>query len=147
MERSRRAVACAPPPTARGRTPSAVDRYLRAVEPVTRGPIVVGLFVAVFAAAGGVDGRVGLLLASAWLLFMGTYCLANFWHCREAHCGVTGPGWTLIALLGFAAALTPAGGPGWYPVDVEITAALVVLALGYGLEGAVATATGQRALR
>jgi hypothetical protein len=43
-------------------------------------------------------------LASEWLftlafLYEGTYCVRNFVHCREAHCIVTGTGWTLIGLL------------------------------------------------
>ncbi len=43
-------------------------------------------------------------LVSEWLftlafLYEGTYCIRNFVHCREAHCVVTGTGWTLIGLL------------------------------------------------
>jgi hypothetical protein len=78
----------------------AVDRYRRAVEPAVRGVAGVVVTVAFFAAGGAVAGRAGLAIASVWVAIAGTYCLANFWHCRETHCAITGPGWTLAAVLG-----------------------------------------------
>ena len=96
-----------------------MERYLRLVDPVVRGPAVVVATIAVFAAAGAVGGRGGVAVASAYVLFLGTYCLLNFWHCRETHCVVTGAGWTPLALLGFAAALAPGTGLSWYRVNVE----------------------------
>jgi hypothetical protein len=71
---------------------------------------VVVLTLAAFAGAGAVGGRAGAAIAGAWMAVLGTYCLANFGHCRETHCAVTGPGWTLAALLGFAAVITPGVG-------------------------------------
>lgn len=139
---------CAPPPAVNG--PGAggwVERSLRLVEPVVRGPAVVVVTIAIFAAAGVVGGRGGVAAASAYVLFLGTYCLLNFWHCRETHCVVTGAGWTPLALLGFAAALTPAASMSWFRVNVESAAFLVILAAGYALEWAVAARTGRRALR
>ena len=76
----------------------------------------------------------------------GSYCLANFWHCRETHCAVTGPGWTLAALLGFAAALAPRAGLSWYRLSVETLVFVVILCAGYGLEWLVAARTGRRSL-
>jgi hypothetical protein len=76
----------------------------------------------------------------------GTYCLANFWHCRETHCAATGPGWTLAAVLGFAAALAPGTALAWYRVTVETIAFVVILAAGYGLQYRVAARTGRRAI-
>jgi hypothetical protein len=76
----------------------------------------------------------------------GTYCLANFWHWRETHCAVTGPGWTLASVLGFAAALTPGAALAWYRVTVETIVFVVILAAGYGLEYLVAARSGRRAL-
>jgi hypothetical protein len=101
--------------------------------------------VAFFTAAAAVGGRSGVAIASAWIAVAGSYCLANFWHCRETHCAVTGPGWTLAAVLGFAAP-APGTGLAWYRVNVEALVFVVILAAGYGLEYVVAARTGRRAL-
>jgi hypothetical protein len=95
-----------------------VGRYRRAVEPAVRGVAGVLVTVAFFAAAAVVGGRAGVVVASPRVAVAGAYCLANFWHCRETHCAVTGPGWTLAAVLGFAAALAPGAGLSWYRVNV-----------------------------
>ena len=124
-----------PQPPACGRGARHVaERYRRAAEPAVRGIAGVVAAVAFFAAAGVVGGRGGVAIASVWVAVAGTYCLANFRHCREAHCAVTGPGWTLAALLGFAAAVTPGAGLSWYRVTAEAVVFVVVLAAGYGLE-------------
>jgi hypothetical protein len=123
-----------------------VERYRRAVEPAVRGVAGVVLTVVFFAAAAAVGGRGGVAVASTWVAIAGTYCLANFRHCRETHCAVTGPGWTLAAVLGFAAALAPGAALGWYRVTVETVVFVVILAAGYGLEYLVAARTGRRAL-
>jgi hypothetical protein len=93
-----------------------------------------------------VGGRGGVALSSAWVGIAGSYCLANFRHCRETHCAVTGPGWTLAAVLGFAAALVPGTSLAWYRVNVVTMVFVVILAAGYGLEYVVAARTGRRAL-
>jgi hypothetical protein len=123
-----------------------MERYRRAVEPAVRGVAGVVITVAFFAAAGAVGGRSGIAIASAWVAIAGTYCLANFWHCRETHCVVTGPGWALAAVLGFAAALAPGAALSWYRVNVEAMVFVVILAAGYGLEYVLAARTGRRAL-
>jgi hypothetical protein len=123
-----------------------IERYRRGVEPAVRGTAGVVVTVAFFAAAAVVGGRGGVAIASAWVAVAGAYCLANFWHCREAHCAVTGPGWALAAALGFAAALAPGAGLSWYRVNVETMMFVVILAAGYGLEYVVAARTGRRAL-
>ena len=122
-----------------------VDRYRRAVEPAVRGIAGVVVTVAFFAAGGAVAGRAGLAIASVWVAIAGTYCLANFWYCRETHCAVTGPGWTLAAVLGFAAALVPGTGLAWYRVNAAAVVFVVVLAAGFGLEWLAAARTGRRA--
>lgn len=86
-------------------------------------------------------------MASAYLAFLGTYCLLNYWQCRETHCAITGPGWTLAALLGFAAVLTPGPGFSWYRTTGESLAAIAICILGYGVEWAAAARTSRRALR
>ena len=105
-------------------------------------PIVFGAAGAVAGAAGA---RAGVALLSGWVLFFGGYCLANFWHCREAHCGITGPGWTALGLFGLAVA---AGAPAfaWLTVNAASITFVAVLAAGYGLEWVVAARTGQRSL-
>jgi hypothetical protein len=123
-----------------------MERYRRAVQPAVRGVAGVVVTVAFFATATAVGGRGGVAIATAWVAVAGTYCLANFWHCRETHCAVTGPGWTLAAVLGFAAALAPGAGLSWYRVNVETTVFVVILAAGYGLEYMVAARAGRRAL-
>jgi hypothetical protein len=123
-----------------------VEQYRRAVEPAIRGIAGVVMTVAVFAAAAAIGGRAGVAAASTWAAIAGTYCLANFWHCRETHCAVTGPGWTLAAALGFAAALTPGAGLAWYRVNVATIVFVVILAAGYGVEYLVAARTGRRVL-
>ena len=123
-----------------------IERYRRGAEPAVRGVAGVAVTVAFFAAAVVVGGRGGVAIASAWVAVAGSYCLANFWHCRETHCAVTGPGWTLAAALGFAAALAPGAGLSWYRVNVETLVFVVILAAGYGLQCVVAARTGRRAL-
>ncbi|HEX9357237.1 MAG TPA: hypothetical protein VF933_25875 [Streptosporangiaceae bacterium] len=115
--------------------------------PVLRGPAGVLVAVMSFAVAGAVGGRAGLAVASGYVTVIGAYCLLNFLGCRETHCGVTGPGFTLAALLGFAAALVPGPALSWYRTGTEAAVFLAVLAAGYGLEWAVAARTGRRVLR
>jgi hypothetical protein len=130
-----------------GITPGRDGRYLRLVHPVVRGCRGIVVAVAVFAAAGAIGGRGGLALASGYLVFLGSYCLLNFWECRETHCAITGPGWTLAALLGLAAVAAPGPVLSWYGVTGESIAAITICTLGYGLEWRVAARTGRRALR
>lgn len=127
--------------------PSGTERYLRLVQPVVRGCPGVVAAVAVFLAAGALGGRGGLALASGYLAFLGSYCLLNFRQCRETHCAITGPGWTLTALLGLTAAAAPSSALSWYGVTGESIAAIAICALGYGLERAVASRNCRRALR
>lgn len=122
-----------------------LEGYHRAVEPAVRGVAGVLVTVAFFAAAAAVGGRAGAAVASVWVAIAGTYCLANFWHCRETHCAVTGPGWALAAVVGFAAALAPGSALAWYRVNVETIVFVVILAAGCGLEHLVAARTGPRA--
>lgn len=41
----------------------------------------------------------GLAVGAVASFAGGTWCLANFWRCREAHCIVTGGGWAALFLL------------------------------------------------
>ena len=123
-----------------------MERYVRLVEPVLRGPVVIVIAIGAFVAAGAIGGRFGVALASAFVAFHASYCVLNFWLCRETHCVVTGAGWALLAVLGFAAALVPGASLSWYRANVVTIGYLVVLGLGYLFEWAVAARTGRRAL-
>jgi hypothetical protein len=85
-------------------------------------------------------------LASVWVLVSGTYCLANFWGCRETHCVITGAGWTALGLLGLAAGVASGGALGWFRVDVLAVAYLVILGGGYAFEATVAMRSGHDSL-
>lgn len=122
------------------------SRYRHLTEPVVRGPIGIALTVGVFLAASRVGGRDGLVIASAWVLVSGSYCLANFWCCRETHCVVTGGGWTALGLLGSAAGLMPGGALSWVRVSVVVAVYLVTLGAGYSFQGVIAARTGSRNL-
>ena len=123
-----------------------VSRFRRLVEPVVRGPSGILVTAAVFGVSAGIGGRTGVALASLWVLVSGTYCLANWWCCRETHCVLTGAGWTLVALVGLAAGVAPGGVLGWYRVDVLALLYLGILGAGYAFEGAVAARTGHHSL-
>ena len=123
-----------------------VASYIRVVEHLTRGWVAVVLTAGSFALGGVLPERVGLAVASAWVLFLGTYCVLNFWHCRETHCVVTGWGWTPLGALGLTAAMGPAR-LSWFDVTMESAAFVVILGAAYALEAVVAARTGRRALR
>lgn len=125
---------------------SLVSRYRRLLEPAVRGRPGIVVTVAVFLVGAAIGGRAGVGLAAVWVLVSGTYCLANFWCCRETHCVLTGSGWTTLGLAGLAAASIPGGGLGWLRVDVFALAYLAILGAGYGFEGLVAGRTGRHAL-
>src|SRR5260370_32844630 len=113
---------------------SGTEGYLRLVRRVVRGCRGIAIAVAVFSAAGALGGRGGLALASGYLAFLGSYCLLNFRQCRETHCAITGPGWTLAALLGLATVAAPGSALSWYGVTGEGVAAITICTLGYARE-------------
>lgn len=123
-----------------------VKHYRRVLEPVVRGPLGIAVTVGVFLAAAGIGGEPGVVVASVWVLVSGAYCLANFVGCRETHCVFTGSGWTAIGLAALAAVSVSGAGWGWLRVDAVAVAYLVVLGVGYSVEGLVATRTGRHVL-
>ena len=42
-----------------------------------------------------------LFVGSLVTLTASTYCLLNYWRCREAHCTVSGAGWAALAVFEF----------------------------------------------
>jgi hypothetical protein len=87
---------------------------------------------------------VGVAVAGGYVAFFGGYCLLNFWACREAHCALTGPGFTAAGFLGMIGAAWPGNALSWYTVRVEAIAFLAVLAGGFVFERALAASAGQR---
>jgi hypothetical protein len=119
-----------------------LDAYTSLTAPIIRGCWVF-VTVAVVIAAGSLLGAVlGLLVESAFFLVAGTYCLANFTRCREAHCIVTGVGWSALALAGLAAVVMGR--------DVRTAAWIafvVIFVLGHGFEAIWKSVHGSNALR
>lgn len=88
---------CSPPHLAGDtRAKRVVDRVL---------PTGVGRWVFFGAIAVGISAATslpllpGLALGATVTLLASTYCLLNFWRCREAHCIVTGIGWAALAVF------------------------------------------------
>ena len=134
---------CAPPTSPASSTVERVlDAYTGFTAPFLRG-CVVFLTVGAVAAASSLLGAVGgLLVESAFFLVAGTYCLANFIRCREAHCIVTGVGWSALALAGATAAILGR--------DVRSgawIAFLVIAVAGHGFEAIWKMVNGSNALR
>jgi len=74
--------------------------------------------------------RAGLAVEAIATLLAGTYCLLNFWRCREPHCIVSGTGWAMLALFEFAEL-----GLGRNLIDrSEGLAFLIVLVLAFAFE-------------
>ena len=57
------------------------------------------MVAALVIAAPFVPTRPGLAVGALAALAASTWCLANFWRCREAHCIVTGAGWAALFAL------------------------------------------------
>jgi hypothetical protein len=107
-----------------------VDRILP-----RRGMPVIVYFVAVaalLALAPYLPVRAELALDGLAALVGGTWCTANFWRCRHAHCVVTGAGWLALSAFVFAEA-----GLGHSLIaGDEQPVFLGVLAVGLGFEAA-----------
>ncbi|MGC1185168.1 MAG: hypothetical protein WBA31_08470 [Candidatus Dormiibacterota bacterium] len=86
------AVMCSPPAlVSESRTTEIVDRIL------PKGAWRCVFFVAVAMGVGGPN----LLVGAVTTLAASTYCILNFWRCREAHCIVSGIGWAALATFEF----------------------------------------------
>ena len=90
----------------------------------------------------GLGSPDGLLVEGAFFLIFGTYCLANFARCREAHCIVTGLGWSALAIVSVGAVAVghDIRGGAW-------TAFLVIALAGHGFEAIWKARHGSNVLR
>lgn len=134
---------CAPPVASpRNRFERALDAYTSMTAPFLRGCFVFVTVAAAYAASSALGLVDGLLAEAAFFLVAGTYCLANFARCREAHCIVTGLGWSALAIASVVAVLAERDirGSAWI--------AFLIIALGgHGFEGVWKAAHGSNALR
>ncbi|HVA42272.1 MAG TPA: hypothetical protein VNF50_02200 [Acidimicrobiales bacterium] len=62
--------------------------------------IFFGLVFVAVSLAPNLSRRPGLALAAVATLAGSTWCLVNFWRCREAHCIVSGLGWAGLGAFG-----------------------------------------------
>ena len=120
---------CAPPPSpAANLWERTLDTYVNLTAPVLRGCWAPALGAGVFLVSRWAGGA-GLYVSAAYFAAYGTYCLANFARCREAHCIVTGIGWLILAAVALGGALTGQGS-----LSQVWTAFLIVFVLGHGFE-------------
>ena len=134
---------CAPPVGAPGHGfGRALDSYTSMTAPFLRGCYVFVAVAAAWAASSALGLVGGLLVAAAFFLVAGTYCLANFARCREAHCILTGLGWSALAIAGVVALLAERDIRG----GVWIAFLGIALA-GHGFEAVWKAGHGSNALR
>lgn len=119
-----------------------LDRYVALTAPFLRGCIVFFVVGAVEAASFRLGSTAGLVLMVAYLTLHSTYCLSNFFRCREVHCIVTGSGWLMLAVIAGSGALAGQ--------DLRKTvwdAFLAVAIAGFALEFVWTAVRGSAALR
>ncbi len=120
----------------------ALDRYVRLTAPFLRGCCVFLTVAVMFLASSRFGSLAGLMLEAAFFLVAGAYCLANFARCREAHCIVTGLGWSALAVVAVTAALVGSDlrNGGWF-------AFLGIAVIGHSFEAVWKASRGSNALR
>lgn len=133
------APAAAPP---RNQLEHALDVYTSITAPFLRGCCVFATVAAAWAASTLLGSVSGLLLEAAFFVVAGTYCLANFSRCREAHCIVTGIGWSTLAVASIVALVAGRD------IREDAWIAFLIIALaGHGFEAIWKTVHGSNALR
>jgi hypothetical protein len=134
---------CAPPAAkARNAFERALDTYTDLTAPFLRGCFLFPILAAVAYGSFRLGMPAGLWLAAVYFLVFGSYCLANFARCREAHCVVTGGGWSALGVVGMWGALT-----GHEILGALWNAFAVIALLGFAFEGAWTMRRGVNALR
>jgi hypothetical protein len=134
---------CAPPAAkARNAFERALDTYIDLTAPFLGGCVLFPVLAAVALGSFRLGTPDGLWLTAAYFLVFGGYCLANFARCREAHCVVTGAGWSALGVVGAWGALTSHDilGDLW-------NAFLIIAIIGFAFEGAWKARRGTIALR
>lgn len=134
---------CAPPVSApRNGFERVLDAYTSLTGPFLRGCFVFLTVAAAVFVTSALGAVTGLLVEAGFFIVAGAYCLAHFARCREAHCIVTGIGWSGLALAGLAAVLA-----GRDIREAEWVAFLAIAVAGHGFEAVWRAAHGSNALR
>lgn len=134
---------CAPQTApAVNRLERALDAYTNITAPFLRGCCVFATVAAAGLASALLGPVGGLLLEAAFFVVAGTYCLANFARCREAHCIVTGAGWSALAIAAGVAIAT-----GHDAREAAWIGFLAVAVAGHGFEAIWTSFHGSNALR
>jgi hypothetical protein len=134
---------CAPPAApARNAFERALDAYTDLAAPFLRGCFLFPILAAVVWSSFRLGIPDGLWLAAAYSLVFGGYCLANFTRCREAHCVVTGWGWSALGVVGLWGALT-----GHDMLGALWNAFAIIALIGFAFEAVWTMRWGHNALR
>lgn len=131
-----------PPPLAQTRPwHRSSDRFLERSRPLIV-PVFVALGFFASVAADQMPARPALLPAAAFFTLVGGWCGLNFARCREAHCVVTGAGYSGLAVAAFAAFILDQHwtGPLW-------AASLAVLAVAVVFQASWAAWRGSTAIK
>ena len=116
--------------------------YTNLTAPFLRGCYVFLTVAVAWFVSQALGSPVGLLLEGAFFLVFGAYCLANFARCREAHCIVTGLGFSALAIASVGAVLA-----GHDIRGAEWTAFLALALAGHAFEAIWKARHGSNALR
>jgi hypothetical protein len=83
-----------------------LERQVDRIFPRTGVPCALYLLavIALLSIAPHLPTRAELAVDGLAALAAGSWCAANFWRCRHAHCVIDGIGWLGLALLAFAEA-------------------------------------------
>lgn len=117
------------------------DRLLAVTRPALV-PLLIGLGWLASLTSEALSGGRAMLPFAAYFGLAGGWCLLNLARSREAHCLVTGIGWTGLAFLSLAAALG-----GIDAVSAAWLAFVAVLGLGICFEVMWAARAGSTAFR
>ncbi len=118
----------------------AADRLLDATRPVLV-PLMIGLAALATLVSDALPDRPALLVLALYFALAGGWCDLNLIRRREAHCLVTGLGWSALAVVAIvAAAIAPA------LIGYLWPAFLAILAVAVAFEAAWALGTGKTAI-
>lgn len=78
-------------------------RLIDHILPATGAPLTLyyAAVIALLMLAPHLPRRAELAVDGLAALAAATWCSANFWRCRHAHCGVTAAGWFVLGILTF----------------------------------------------
>jgi len=119
-----------------------LDFYTSVTGPLLSGCLVFVTVAAAWALSRALGSAAGQAVEGTFFIVFATYCLANFARCREAHCVVTGFGWSAVGVACVVSLMLghDTRGAAW-------DAFLVVAVIGFGFEALWMARHGNNALR